>query len=94
MVTRQNPSRTGWDRITNMQIRLAVLFFLLKECIPQIRARLLLIYFYGDARIDADCPQSEQEWLPSLQGMIDWLGVDKGSEIISAGTLSFLASKS
>lgn len=61
--------------------RLAVLYFLLKECNPPVKARLLFIYFYGDSRIDAECPQSEQEWLPAIQSMSDWLGIDKSSEL-------------
>ncbi len=61
--------------------RLAVINFLLKECEPPVKTRLLFLYFYGDSRSDAKCPQSKQEWLPAIQKMNDWLGIDKSSEL-------------
>lgn len=61
--------------------RLGVLHFLMNECVPPVNARLLFIYFYGENREHAKCPQSEQEWLPVIKEMNDWLGVDKSCEI-------------
>ena len=61
--------------------RLAVLNFLMKECSPAINTQLLFIYFYGNQRTNADCPQSEIDWLPVIKKMNDWLGIDKGSEL-------------
>lgn len=61
--------------------RLAVLHFLMNECVPSINARLLFIYFYGENRENAKCPQNEQEWFPAIQEMNDWLGVDKNCEL-------------
>jgi hypothetical protein len=61
--------------------RLAVLHFLLKECSPYIPARLLFICFYGENRENLDCPKSEQDWLPVINRMKDWLGIDKDCEI-------------
>jgi hypothetical protein len=61
--------------------RLAVLHFLMNECIPSVNVRLLFIYFYGENRENLECPQNEQEWLPAIQEMNDWLGVDKSCEL-------------
>jgi hypothetical protein len=61
--------------------RLAVLYFLMKECVPAVNARLLFVYFYGENRENLKCPQNDQEWLPAIQEMNDWLGVDKGCEL-------------
>lgn len=61
--------------------RLAVLYFLIKECVPAIKCRLLFIYFYGENRKGCDCPQSEQEWLPAIQKMTEWLGIDNKNEL-------------
>lgn len=61
--------------------RLAVLYFLMKECVPSINTRLLFIYFYGENRENLECPQNEQEWLPTMQKMSDWLGVDESCEL-------------
>ncbi len=61
--------------------RLAVLNFLMKECSPVINARLLFIYFYGDQREIALCPQNEQGWLPALQKMNDRLCINKSNEL-------------
>jgi hypothetical protein len=61
--------------------RLAVLYFLMRECSPAVNARLLFIYFYGENREGCDCPQNEQEWLPAIQKMTDWLGIEKHCEL-------------
>jgi len=61
--------------------RLAVLYFLMKECSPAVYARLLFIYFYGENRENIRCPQTEQEWLPEIQKMNDWLGIEKNNEL-------------
>ncbi len=60
--------------------RLAVLYFLMKECVSSVNTRLLFVYFYGENRENLDCPRSEQEWLPAIQKMNDWLGIDRHSE--------------
>jgi hypothetical protein len=62
--------------------RLAVLYFLMQECVPSVAARLLFIYFYGEDRKGLVCPQSEQEWLPAIQKMTDWLGIDKHGKLV------------
>ena len=61
--------------------RLAVLQFLLNESNPPVRSRLLFIYFYGDNRSDAECPQTAEDWIPSINQMVDWLGLDKNCEL-------------
>ncbi len=61
--------------------RLAVLHFLMKECVPSVDARLLFIYFYGEDRKDLVCPKDEQGWLPSIQEMKDRLGFDRSCEL-------------
>jgi hypothetical protein len=62
--------------------RLAVLYFLMKECKPPIKSRLLFLYFYGDKRSDSmRCPQSEQEWQPSIDKVHKWLGIDENCEL-------------
>lgn len=61
--------------------RLAVLYFLMNECNPSVNARLLFIYFYGENRENLECPKNEQEWLPAIEKMDDWLGVDKNCEL-------------
>ena len=61
--------------------RLAVLYFLMKECVQPVSARLLFIYFYGENRENLECPQNEQEWLPSIQKTNEWLGFDKSYEL-------------
>jgi len=61
--------------------RLAVLYFLMNECVPSVNARLLFIYFYGENRVNLECPQNEQEWLPAIQKMYARLGVDKNYEL-------------
>jgi hypothetical protein len=61
--------------------RLAVLYFLMKECAPSVDARLLFIYFYGENRDNCECPQDEQGWLPVIQKINDRLGVDKSYEL-------------
>jgi hypothetical protein len=62
--------------------RLAVLHFLMNECVPSVNARLLFIYFYGENRENLECPQNEQGWLPAIQEMNDWLGIDKSCELV------------
>jgi hypothetical protein len=61
--------------------RLTVLYFLMKECNPAVNVRLLFIYFYGENRENAICPQNEQEWLPEIQKINARLGVNKDCEL-------------
>lgn len=62
--------------------RLAVLYFLMKECIRPVGARLLFIYFCGENRKNVECPQNKQEWLPSIHKANEWLGVDNNCELM------------
>ncbi|MFQ5401456.1 MAG: hypothetical protein ACE5E7_17895 [Anaerolineae bacterium] len=62
--------------------RLAVLYFLMKECKPDIPAHLLFIYFYGENRDGLGCPQNKEGWLPTIDRMNDWLGVDPSSALM------------
>lgn len=61
--------------------RLAVLHFLMNECNPPLNARLLFIYFYGENRENANCPQNKQDWLPVIAEMKEWLGIDKKNSL-------------
>jgi len=61
--------------------RLAVLYFLTKECDPPVNARLLFIYFYGEKRRGWKCPQGESEWVQEIQKMTDRLGIDRCCEL-------------
>jgi hypothetical protein len=61
--------------------RLAVLFFLMRKCVPSINARLLFIYFYGENRKSKECPRNEQEWKLKIKIMNDWLGIDRSCEL-------------
>jgi hypothetical protein len=54
----------------------------MQECVPAVKTHLLFIYFYGENREGLDCPQSEQEWLPTMHKMTDWLGIDKNGELM------------
>ena len=63
--------------------RLAVLYFLMDECNPPVPARLLSIFFVGDQRTDADCPQSAEEWEPVLGEMDDWLAIDHRRSLLA-----------
>ena len=56
--------------------RLAVLYFLMKECNPVIPTRILFLYIYGDHRDDADCPQGEKDWYPIITAMKNRLVLD------------------
>jgi hypothetical protein len=61
--------------------RLAALHFMMKECQPAIPARLLFIYFYGDKRDDATCPQNEQDWVHILDEIEESMGINRRSEL-------------
>jgi len=61
--------------------RLAALYFLMRKCSPPVNARLLFIYFCGENRKNSNCPQNEQEWLPEIEKMTGWLGIDRQSEL-------------
>jgi hypothetical protein len=61
--------------------RLAVLYFLMNECLPSVNARLLFIYFYGENRENLDCPQNEKEWWAAIHKMNERLGIDKDFEL-------------
>jgi hypothetical protein len=78
---RTRPLENWLRRYYQYANRLAVLYFLMNECVPVVDARLLFIYFYGENREKAECPQSEQDWLPAIQAMDDWLGVDTNCEL-------------
>lgn len=52
--------------------RLAVLHFLMKHKVP---ARLIFVYFSGDANPNASCPQTEAEWEGPLREMDDHIGL-------------------
>ena len=64
--------------------RLAVLYLLMKECVPAVKARLLFIYFYGENREACECPQNEKGWLSAIQKMTDWLGINMQSELMGS----------
>lgn len=70
--------------------RLAVLYFLMKECMPPVETRLLFIYSYGENREGCECPQNEQEWWPAIQKMTEWLGIDRDSELMQRVHYLFL----
>ena len=53
------------------------LYFLMKECKPAIPSRLLFIYFIGDQRDDAECPQSKEDWHLVVEDMEKKLGIDR-----------------
>jgi len=73
----QNHSVDNWlSSYYQYANRLAVLYFLMNECDPPIPARLLSIYFYGDQRPNPACPQSPEDWEPTLREMDAWLGID------------------
>ncbi len=61
--------------------RLAVLYFLMRECQPEIPTRLLFINFYGDERDDKTCPKSADEWRLVEQAIANKLGIDKSCEL-------------
>jgi hypothetical protein len=61
--------------------RLAVLHFLTNLCVPAVETRLLFVYFYGEIRDDAECPQNKREWEPAIGEMNDWLGIDENCEL-------------
>jgi len=61
--------------------RLAVLYFLMRECKPAIPARLLFIYFTGDQRIDVECPEKEDGWRPIVKAMEEKLGIDTRGDL-------------
>ena len=61
--------------------RLAALHFLNNVCQPSEPAHLLFIYFYGDQRKDANCPQSTAEWQPALAKMDAAMGLDRNSDL-------------
>ncbi len=61
--------------------RLAVLYFLMKECNPIIPTRLLFLYFYGDHRDDAECPQNEEDWDPIINVIKRKLGTDENADL-------------
>lgn len=62
--------------------RLACLHFLLQECQPSIPAHLLFLYFVGDLRADADCPQSAGEWEGVIERIANRLALDPGQPLM------------
>ncbi len=58
--------------------RLAILHFLIKH---GIGARLLFIYFLGDKRQNAICPEKENEWEIELNKMYDHIGPLENPEL-------------
>ena len=61
--------------------RLAVLYFLMRECQPAIPARLLFIYFTGDQRKNGNCPKVKEEWQLIIKTMEERLGVNPAMEL-------------
>ncbi|MBN2007060.1 MAG: hypothetical protein JXA21_27160 [Anaerolineae bacterium] len=78
---RQQPIQNWLAPYYQYANRLAVLYFLMRECSPPVNARLLFIYFYGENRDNLNCPQDEQAWLPEIEKMKSWLGIDRHSEL-------------
>ena len=63
--------------------RLAMIYFLMKECDQPVKARLLFIYFYGDQREKVKCPQNEMEWRESITRIHNSLGINENSELMA-----------
>jgi hypothetical protein len=62
--------------------RLAILYFLSKECNPSIDSHLVMIYFYGDNVPLKECPQTAREWAPHLERLYSEIGLDFDSELM------------
>jgi hypothetical protein len=71
-----NPSRDWLRPYYQYANRLAALYFLTEDKIP---ARLVMVYFFGDTREKARCPQTEEEWRGELRTMHEHLGLTAGS---------------
>lgn len=61
--------------------RLAVLHFLQNECNPPENANLLFVYFCGENRENLVCPKNTQEWMPVIEDMNNWLGINKNCDL-------------
>jgi hypothetical protein len=61
--------------------RITALHFLVNECHPQIPARLLFIYFYGDTNKSAICPKDMATWETGIEQMYTTIGIDENSAI-------------
>jgi len=67
--------------------RLAVLYFLVKQCVP---ARLVFIYFLGDDVPRKTCPSEEDAWDDVLGPMREHIGLTGQSELESRVHTVFL----
>ena len=59
--------------------RLSVLHFLMRECVPPIPTRLIVIYFYGDKNGNQECPQIAEDWDSAIEKMYDTVGLVRKS---------------
>jgi hypothetical protein len=66
-----------WLAMGSYQVanRLAILHFLMREALPAQPARLLFIYFYGNAYRGDDCPPSPDRWKQLIQQKCGEMGV-------------------
>lgn len=62
--------------------RLVALHFLLYECRPAIPARLLHIYFCGEAIQGRECPANADGWKKPLQDLYQTIGVDQHTNLM------------
>ena len=84
------PIKNWIDTYYQYANRLAVLYFLMKECVPSVNARLLFVYFFGENRENLKCPQSEQDWESVIRDIEIRLGIDKNSELAQRTHCLFL----
>jgi hypothetical protein len=74
-----------------MANRLACLHFLMRESQPPVPAHLLFVYFVGDQRADADCPQSAGEWEGVIERIENRLALDPSQPLMKRVHHLFLA---
>lgn len=70
--------------------RLAMLYFLMKECDPPVHARLLFIYFLGDDRLRKECPKKKDDWKPAIREVEESLGINPERELYQRVHRKFL----
>jgi hypothetical protein len=70
---RAPPERDWLQPYYNFCNRLAVLYYLMREGVV---ARLLFVYFYGDANPNVQASQNEQDWMQALEAMYQHVGVN------------------
>jgi len=63
--------------------RLTLLYFLRKKCKPEVKAKLLMIYFYGDKFRNRNCPRTPEEWKFIMRKIYQDIGVDETSELMN-----------